>query len=117
MNEEMNAKQTIFDAISNIMSECNVKKDLIDAGNAGKYNAFTIDSVLDNIRPLLAKHKLIMSIKHDLIESQYVDFETKFDAQEHYYFTYQLKDGVSTETIGYKILLKSGVLEKLKLKA
>lgn len=80
MNEinNLSIEQTIFDAISNVMARCNVKKDLIDAGNAGKYNAFTIDSVLENIRPLLAENKLIMSIKHDLIESQYVEIESKY---------------------------------------
>lgn len=68
--------QTIFDAISNIMTNVDIQKDNIDAGKAGKYDAFTIDSVLQKIRPLLAANKLIMSIKHKLVESQYIDVES-----------------------------------------
>ena len=70
--------QTIFDAISNIMINVDIEKDTIDAGKAGKYDAFTIDSVLKKIRPLLAANKLIMSIKHKLVESQYIDVESAY---------------------------------------
>ncbi len=40
-------------------------------------------------------------------------FETTYDADDHYHFTYKLKDGVSEDTIGYKILRNSGVLKRL----
>ncbi len=40
-------------------------------------------------------------------------FETTYDQDDHYHFTYKLKDGVSEDTIGYKILLNSGVIERL----
>ncbi len=40
-------------------------------------------------------------------------FETTYDQDDEYHFTYKLKEGVSEDTIGYKILQNSGVLRKL----
>ncbi len=40
-------------------------------------------------------------------------FETLYDPDDNYKFTYHLRQGVSEDTIGYKILKNSGVLKKL----
>ena len=98
--------ENIFDAIADIMQNVNVKKDVIDAGKGGKYNAFTIDSVLDEIRPLLAKNRLIMSIQHRLVENQYIETESQYGKKT--------KHNVIVET---DLILKHKSGEELCLKA
>lgn len=79
MNENNNIQQdTIYDAICNIIEEVNVDKGEVDAGKAGKYKAFLIDGVLNALKPLFAKNKLIFSIKHNIKESQYVTTSTQY---------------------------------------
>jgi DNA mismatch repair protein MutS len=51
------------------------------------------------------------STRSDIIFSY---FETQMGDNENYRFSYQLKDGISNDRIGYRILQKEGVLDLLK---
>jgi DNA mismatch repair ATPase MutS len=51
------------------------------------------------------------SSRSDIIFSY---FETQMGDNENYRFSYQLKDGISNDRIGYRILQKEGVLDLLK---
>lgn len=58
----------------------------------------------------------LYQLAHDLQGTEgimFKYFETLYDENDHYKFTYRLLEGVSEDTIGYKILKNSGVLAKL----
>lgn len=47
-------------------------------------------------------------------EIQFAYFVTRMTEGENYHFTYELKEGISNDRIGYRILQKEGVLSLLK---
>ncbi len=55
------APKTIFEAMTAVARDLGpVMKERIDAGRGGSYMAFSIDTVFDAIRPLFARHGVVM---------------------------------------------------------
>lgn len=79
------------------------------------------------VEGLLHKHEHLMILSTHLYEVakkfkernevQFVYFSTQMTGDDNYSFNYELKEGISNDRIGYRILQKEGVIGLLKGKA
>lgn len=92
-------EKKLYKALSCIMNDLVVQKSNIDTGTAGKYKAFTIDTVLENTKTLLPKYEVMTFVNNELHETQYITKTGKYgDKTTHNVIVKTIVEFCHTET-------------------
>jgi len=93
-------EKKLYKALACIMNDLVVQKSNIDTGTAGKYKAFTIDTVLENTKMLLPKYEVMTFVNNELHETQYITKTSKYggDKTTHNVIVKTIVEFCHTET-------------------